>query len=132
MMNSFWKAGLALAMAGTMAAPNVAQGMDLAGKWRPDKNSDFEMSLCGKDNAHLCIKVVALRGKMDSDKNRPYLNTFLIDRAKPSGQGRWKGKLSLFGQHGDATLTLTSANTMDVKACAYIVVCYDIRLTRVQ
>lgn len=131
-MKTFWKAGLGLAMAAAMAAPSMAQAVDVTGMWRPDKNSDYEMSMCGKDNAQLCIKVVALRGNMDSDKNRPYLNTYLIDKAKPSGEGRWKGKLSLFGQTGDATLTLKGANTMNVKACAYIVVCREITLTRVQ
>jgi uncharacterized protein (DUF2147 family) len=131
-MNTFWKAGLGLAMAAAMTAPSVAQAVDVTGMWRPDKNSDYEMSMCGKDNAQLCIKVVALRGNMDSDKNRPYLNTYLIDKAKPSGAGRWKGKLSLFGQTGDATLTLKGTNTMNVKACAYIVVCREITLTRVQ
>ena len=56
----------------------------------------------------------------------------MSDVDKPSGAGRWKGKLSLFGQTGDATLTLKGTNTMNVKACAYIVVCREITLTRVQ
>jgi len=131
-MQLFLKAGLGLAMAVAMAAPAMAQGVDVTGLWRPDKNSDYDVTMCGKDDAQLCIKVVALRDKMDTAKNRPYLDTFLIDKAKPAGQGRWKGKLTLFGQTGDATLTLKGANTMDVKACAYIVVCREITLTRVQ
>ncbi|MDB5541511.1 MAG: hypothetical protein JWQ89_3238 [Devosia sp.] len=131
-MNSFFKVGLALAMVAGMAAPSLAQSVDVTGMWRPDKNSDYDVSMCGKDNAQLCIKVVALRGNMDTDKNRPYLGTYLIDKAKPSGAGRWKGKLTLFGQTGDATLTLRGENTIHVKACAYIVVCREIELTRVQ
>ena len=124
-MKRFTRAVLALAMGAAMAAPSLAQDIDVTGMWQPDKNSDYEMSLCGKDNTALCIKLVGLRGKMDSDKNRPYLNTLLVDGAKAIGKGRWKGKLSLFGQTGDATMTLLSANSMNVKACAYIVVCKE-------
>ena len=52
-MKTFWKAGLGLAMAAAMAGPSLAQGVDVTGMWRPDKNSDYDMSMCGKDNAQL-------------------------------------------------------------------------------
>jgi uncharacterized protein (DUF2147 family) len=124
---------LALAMSAAMVVPSLAETVDVTGLWRPDKNSDYEMSMCGEDNSRLCIKVVALRGKMDSKKNRPYLNTYLIDKAKPTNRdGQWTGKLSVFGQTGDATLTLKNANTMHVKACTWLVICYEIELSRVR
>jgi uncharacterized protein (DUF2147 family) len=131
-MKQFSRGLLALAMSAAMVAPSFAETADVEGLWRPDKYSDYEMRMCGKDNLQLCIKVVALRGKMDTKKNRPYLNTYLIDKAKPVGTGRWKGKLSVFGQTGDATLTLKNANTMHVKVCTWVVVCYEIELARVE
>ena len=131
-MRSIFKAGLGFAMVLAMTAPSLAQSIDPTGLWQPDKNSDYEMSLCGKDNTELCIKVVALRNKMDSAKNRPYLNTFLIDKAKVNGKNRWKGKLSLFGQTGDATMTFTDQNTMYAKVCAYLIICDDLTMTRVK
>lgn len=131
-MKQFTRAMLALAMGAAMAGSSIAQDIDVTGLWRPDGNSDYQMSLCGDDNARLCIKVVALRGKMDTDKNRPYLNTFLVEEAKSTGKGRWKGKLTLFGQTGDASVTLLGANNMNIKVCAYIVVCKEYDFTRVQ
>lgn len=123
---------LALAMSAAMTAPSLAEDVDVTGLWRPDGNSDYQMTLCGKDSSALCIKLMALRGKMDTDKNRPYLNTYLVEEAKPSGKGRWKGKLSLFGQTGDATVSLLGANSMNVKVCAYIVVCKEYQFSRAQ
>jgi len=123
---------LALAMSAAMTAPSLAEDVDVTGLWRPDANSDYQMTLCGKDSSALCIKLMALRGKMDTDKNRPYLNTYLVEEAKPSGKGRWKGKLSLFGQTGDATVSLLGANSMNVKVCAYIVVCKEYQFSRAQ
>ena len=131
-MKQLMRVALALAMSAAMVVPSLAETVDVTGLWRPDKYSDYQMSMCGDDNSRLCIKVVALRGKMDTPKNRPYLNTYLIDRAKPIGTGRWKGKLSVFGQTGDATLTLRNANTIHVKACTWLVICYEVELTRAQ
>lgn len=131
-MRSFLKAGLGLAMAAAMAAPSMAQGVDVTGLWRPDKSSDWDVTRCGDDGSKLCIKVVGLRDHMDSDKNRPYLNSMILDHAKPVGKNRWKGKLTLFGQTGDATVTLRSANDLNIKVCAYVVICKEYPMTRAQ
>lgn len=129
-MKTFWKAGLGLLMAVAMATPSWAQSADVTGMWHPDKSSDWEASLCGDNNSQLCIRVVGLRDHMDTEKNRPYLNSMILDHAKPSGKNRWKGKLHLFGQSGDATITLVDANNLGVKVCIYVVLCKEYPMTR--
>jgi hypothetical protein len=131
-MRSFLKAGLGLAMAAAMAAPSMAQAVDVTGLWRPDKSSDWDVTLCGDDSSRLCIRVVGLRDHMDTDKNRPYLNSLILDEAKSVGKNRWKGKLTLFGQTGDATVTLRGANDLNIKVCAYVVICKEYPMTRAQ
>lgn len=123
---------LAVVLAGAMTGSGFAADQSFDGIWRPDKNLDFEVSLCGDDNSRICIKLVALRGKMDKPKNQQYLGTNIVDEAKPSGQNRWKGKIELFGQTGDATVTLRSDNELLVKACAYVVACKEYAMIRVQ
>jgi|EndMetStandDraft_6_1072998.scaffolds.fasta_scaffold118772_1 hypothetical protein len=129
-MTGFLKAGLGLLMAAAMATPSLAQSADVTGMWHPDKSSDWLASLCGDDNTQLCITVVGLRDHMDTDKNRPYLNKVILDHAKLNGKNRWKGKLHLFGQTGDAFIALRSANNLDVKVCIYVVLCKEYPMTR--
>ena len=129
-MKQFLTGALALVMAAATIAPAVAQ--DAAGLWRPDMTSDYEVTMCGKDDAQLCIRVVALRDAMDTKKNRPYLNTTIVDKARPVGKNRWKGPMHMFGQSGDATITLRGENDLMVKVCAYIVVCREYPMKRVE
>lgn len=129
-MGFLLKAGLGLAMAAAMSAPSLAQSDDVNGMWHPDKSSDWVASLCGEDNSRLCITVVGLRNHMDTEKNRPYLNKMILDHAKPAGKNSWKGKLHLFGQTGDATVTLRSVNDLNVKVCIYVVLCKEYPMTR--
>lgn len=135
-MTSVFKAGLSLAMAGAMltamAAPSLAQSADVTGLWRPDKSSDWDVTRCGDDSSRLCIKVVGLRDHMDTDKNRPYLNSVILNQAKSVGANRWKGKLTLFGQTGDATVTLRSENDLNIKVCAYVVLCKEYPMKRAE
>lgn len=129
-MNGISRVLLAFGLAVTMVAPAIAA--DPTGLWRPDKTSDYDVTLCGNDNTQLCIKVVKLAGAMDTPQNRPYLNQVIVNKAKPSGANRWKGKMNLFGQSGDATVTLRGENDLLIKVCAYIVVCREYPMTRAQ
>src|SRR6478609_6854676 len=97
-MNKLVRVGLALLVSAAMAVPALAADASVEGVWQPDKNSDYQVHMCGKDSKQFCLKVLAIRGKMDKPENRPYVGTDIIEAAKPSGKNRWKGKLNLFGQ----------------------------------
>jgi hypothetical protein len=129
-MKLFSRVALVLGMAATMTAPALA--LDPSGVWAPDHTSDYEVTMCGKDNAQLCIRVIALRGAMDTKQNRPYLNEIIVNKAKAVSGNRWKGPMHLFGQDGEATVTLRGDNDLLVKVCAYVVICREYAMTRVQ
>ncbi len=131
-MGKLLRAGLALLVAASMTGPVLAQSATIEGVWQPDKNSDYEISFCGKDNQQLCLKVLAIRDRMDKPENRPYIGTNIIDKARPVGKNRWRGNLNLFGQSADTTIILQSANTIELKGCLYLVICKSLKLTRVQ
>ena len=131
-MGKLFKAGLALLVAASMMGPAVAQELTVEGVWQPDKSSDYEIRLCGKDDKQLCLKVLAIRDHMDKPQNRPYLGKDIIDKAKPAGKNRWRGNLNLFGQSADTTIILVSANVIELKGCLYFVACKSIKLTRAE
>jgi len=117
---------LMLAMAGEATAQSAVEGI-----WRPpDRDSDYDARLCGADNTQLCVKVAALRNGMTKPRYMQYLNTYIVEGAKPAGKNRWKGKMTLWGVTGDVVLTLKSANLLHVRACAYVVICEEIELKR--
>lgn len=129
-MKSLVKYSMAALTALSMVAPALAQDNTVAGVWQPDANSDYQASLCGSSGDRFCLTVAELRGKMRKPENLDYLGKKIVDEAKPAGKNVWKGKLNLFGVSGDATITLKNANTLHLKACAYVVVCKEITLKR--
>jgi uncharacterized protein (DUF2147 family) len=114
----------------SMVAPATAQDSTFVGVWQPDKDSDYTASTCGPNNDRLCLTVTELRGGMRKPENLKYLGKDLIKQARPSGKNSWKGKIDFFGVSGDTTVTLRNADTLHLKACAYVVVCREITLKR--
>jgi uncharacterized protein (DUF2147 family) len=124
------KFSMAALSALSMVAPAVAQDNPVVGVWQPATDSDYTASMCGPKGDRFCLKVTGLRDAMRKPEYLKYLNTNLIDQAKPAGKNVWKGKIDYFGISGDTTVTLKDANTLHLKACAYFVVCKEITLHR--
>lgn len=129
-MNRLVKFSMAALSALSMVAPAVAQDNPVVGVWQPATDSDYTASMCGPKGDRFCLKVTGLRDAMRKPEYLKYLNTNLIDQAKPAGKNVWKGKIDYFGISGDTTVTLKDANTLHLKACAYFVVCKEITLHR--
>jgi uncharacterized protein (DUF2147 family) len=129
-MNRFAKFSMAALTALSMVAPATAQDNVVVGVWQPDKDSDYTVSMCGPSKDRFCLTVTELRGGMRKPENLKYLGKNIINEAKQSGKNRWKGKIDLFGISGDTTVTLQNANSLHLKACAYVVVCKEITLKR--
>ena len=129
-MNRLGKFSMAALTALCLAAPAIAADNPVVGVWQPDKDSDYTASMCGPKADRFCLTVTELRDGMRKPENLKYLGKDLIKEAKQSGKNTWKGKIDFFGISGDATATLQNANTLHLKACAYIVVCKEITLKR--
>ncbi len=122
-----------LALMGGLAAPVAAQDVTIEGVWRTkDGLSDYQVAFCGADGTRLCVSLIALRGKADKEKNRPYIGKTIINEAKASGTNRWRGQLKLYGQSADATMAMLTPTTAELSGCAYFVVCDEFDLVRVE
>lgn len=129
-MNRFGKFSMAALVALTLATPALAQDNPVVGVWQPDGDSDYTASMCGPKQDRFCLTVSELRGGMRKPENLKYLGKNLVNEAKQASKNSWKGKIDFFGVSGDATVTLKNANTLHLKACAYVVVCKEITLKR--
>jgi len=102
-MKGIGKSILALGLTVAMAGASHAQDLDPTGVWVAEKNSDYSVSWCDADSRQLCVKLVALRGNMRKKHNLEYLNA-----------------------------TMRGENALHVKLCAYIVICDEYDMTRVE
>lgn len=118
-------------MAGPASADDAAMAGRIAGQWQmKDGYSDYEVTMCGPDGTSVCVKAVALRGKADTPKNRPYLNQYIVSEAKQTGANTWKGKLRLYGQTADGTILMSDDDHVTIKGCFLLLICDEFKLKR--
>ncbi len=129
-MTTMLRTTMGLAAALLMAAsPAVSFADTVVGIYQTaDRLEDYQVRLCGPNDSQLCVKLLALRGKAQSAKGNKLVGTDVVDHAKPAGSSTWKGKMTIDDKTADATLKLKRGVSLDVSACAYIVVCASISL----
>lgn len=128
-MHFFRKTLPAAALATAMMAG--AANASPVGTWEIEyRDSRYEVTMCG-DGTQLCAELIWLGGKADNAQNRPYLNTLLIDHAQPTGNGKWKGTLHLYGQRAAGTITQVSEDQITLRGCVALVLCKSYQLYRI-
>lgn len=119
--------GLVALMLAGMAGPALASP---EGTWEIEmRDSRYEVSLCG-DGTELCAKLIWLGNGADSPENLPYLNTFLIEEARPTGPGEWKGDLHLYGQSAAGTITQVGPDQITLTGCVALILCKSYQMHR--
>ncbi len=119
--------GLALMTGLLCALPAMASPV---GMWEIEtRDSRYDVSLCG-DGTQLCAELVWLGRGADNPTNMPYLNTLLIDRAKQTKPGEWKGKLHLFGQTADGTISQVGPDRITLRGCVALILCKSYQMYR--
>jgi hypothetical protein len=126
-LRSLVMAGAALLMT---LAPNAGfAGDDWLGVYQTtDRKMDYELTLCGKDHEQLCVRLVGIRGSADIPRTRAFLGKYVVDRAKPAGKNRWKGKMEVAGYTVTGTLRLRPGKSFVLHGCTMVVMCDDFRL----
>lgn len=120
-----------LVLASALALVSIAPAMaSPVGVWEIEsRDSRYDVTLCG-DGTQLCAELVWLGRGADNPTNMPYLNTLLIDRATPTKQGVWKGKLQLFGQTADGTISLVGPDQITLRGCVALILCKSYQMYR--
>ncbi len=125
------RAGRRLALAALFGLCSLGPALaSPEGLWEIEmRDSRYAVRLCG-DGTELCATLVWLGNGADNAENLPYLNTMLIDHARPLGPGRWRGELHVFGQSASGTITQVGADQITLQGCFLMVFCRTYQLYR--
>ncbi|MDB5613689.1 MAG: hypothetical protein JWQ22_1342 [Devosia sp.] len=126
------KTTFAIAALCATAMPAFAQdaaAFDPNGTFVDKFGTSFTFSLCGDGGADLCGTLNTLEGKSATEENLAFVGKQVM-QAKASGPNEWKGALSAGGISADATVTQTSADTIDIQGCRAAILCQTLTYTR--
>ncbi|WP_297112431.1 DUF2147 domain-containing protein [uncultured Devosia sp.] len=113
-----------------LCLPILPAAASPAGVWELEtRDTRFALDLCG-DGTRLCGELVWLSDADYNEQYKPYLNRPMAEALAPSGPGRWKGTLHLFGHQLSGTITQRSENHMTLSGCAFLVVCKTYQMYR--
>ena len=102
-----------------------------AGTWEIEmRDSRYRVELCGPEARQLCGTLIWLGNGADNAENLPYLNTMMIDHARPTGPNVWKGDLHIYGQKASGTITQLGDDQILLRGCVMFVLCKSYRLYR--
>ena len=97
-----------------------------------DRNMDYELRLCGKDEKQLCVKLLAARGSGKTKDTLKWIGKDIVANARPTGKNRWKGTVHIQGLTVDGDLKLSPGEKFVMSGCVYVVVCSDFMLIPAQ
>jgi len=123
----------ALAVFGFGGASIAAEELSLDGVWEADNGeSRYSLALCG-DGTQLCALLTWIREDVQNERNRPYINQFVVDKARLAGTNplKWKGKINIYGMKVDGSVTLVNDSRFVVKGCAFAFFCEETGANRV-
>lgn len=104
---------------------------DPVGTWEIEMgDSRYDVTLCG-DGTQLCAELIWLGKGADSPENMAYLNTLLIDHARQTRAGEWKGELHLYGQTAQGTIRQVSNDQISLRGCVAWVLCRTYQMYRI-
>ncbi len=120
-----------LVVLGLGAVPAVAATFDPTGIWEAtDGESRYDVALCG-DGTQLCAKLIWIKPSEISDRNRKYIDTFVLRGAERVSEREWRGNIELYGHSVNGSVTRLGEDVMQVRGCALLVVCERHVITRI-
>lgn len=110
------------------AATTEAAAFDPNGTFVDEFGTSFTFSLCG-DGTALCGTLNTLEGESATEENLAFVGTQVMQAAQ-TGPNEWKGALEAGGISAEATVTQTSADTIDIQGCRAAILCQTLTYTR--
>jgi uncharacterized protein (DUF2147 family) len=110
-------AWLVFALAGCLSATGaLAASASPVGRWEVTTGeARYSVVGCG---GSLCAKLIWLRSDARTEENLSLLNRYVVQGAKPQGDGKWSGSLVIQGNSYAGTMTMVSRNFMRLDACS--------------
>lgn len=122
------------ALCGAVAAPSLVQAATATaaepnGTFVDSYGTSFTFSLCGEAATDLCGVLNTLKGASATEDNLAFVGKQVMQAVK-TGPNEWKGALEAGGISAEATVTMTSAETIDIQGCRSIL-CQTLTYTRI-
>ena len=120
----------AAALALFVAAPAFAQDLTPVGTWQTTSGeSRYSVSYCG-DGTELCAKLTWLRADAKTPENLALLNKYVVQRARPSAENKWRGTVHYEGKSVAGSVTLLSGDRMSLSGCQ-LIACKKVDFVRI-
>lgn len=129
---TFFKTTLATAaLCAAIVIPSFAQDAAASpdGLFVDSYGTSFEFSLCGDTGTDLCGVLTNLEGESATEENLAFVGKQVM-QATQSGPNEWKGALTAGGISAEATVTMTSADTIDIQGCRAAILCQTLTYSR--
>ncbi|WP_375451237.1 hypothetical protein [uncultured Devosia sp.] len=110
-------------------AQDAAATADPSGSFVDEFGTSFEFSLCGDSGTDLCGVLTNLEGESATEENLAFVGKQVM-QAQQTGANEWKGSLTAGGISADATVTQTSANTIEIQGCRAAILCQTLAYSR--
>jgi uncharacterized protein (DUF2147 family) len=122
-----WKQLVVVGAVALLVQPAMASPV---GTWEIEmRDSRYNVEMCG-DGTQLCGTLIWLGNGADNAENLPYLNTMMIDHARPVTPNEWKGDLHIYGQTAGGTITQVSEDQITLKGCVLGIICKTYQMYR--
>jgi len=116
------------ALCAATAIPVFAAAPSPNGLFVDSYGTSFEFSLCG-DGTDLCGILVNLEGESATEENLAFVGRQVM-QAEQVAPNQWKGELAAGGISAEATVTMTSPDTIDIQGCRAGIFCQTLTYTR--
>jgi len=134
MHKSLLKWAIAASLMALSGVPSgSAQEIDLGGVWEADNGeSRYELEFCG-NGRQLCATLTWIRPDVISDRNRPYIGSYVVKEARLAWTDppTWKGKINIYGNEVNGQVVLVQPDRFEVQGCALIFFCETTGANRV-
>jgi uncharacterized protein (DUF2147 family) len=105
---------------GVAIGPSLAANFDPRGVWQTTSGeSRYRFEFCG-DGSQLCATLVWLNEAAMKSPAAKQLGTYAFEGGKRRASNAWRGTLHYDGKSTQATVTLRSAENLDIAGCYYI------------
>jgi len=108
--------------AGLAASAVLAQEAIPTGTFVDEFGTSFEFQACGEGGTTLCAVLTNLEGESATEDNLAFVGKQVIE-AEQVSDNEWKGALVAGGMSAEATITLVSAETVEIQGCRAGILC---------
>ena len=107
-------------MLGPAVGPSLGANFDPRGVWQTTSGeSRYRFDYCG-GGSELCATLVWLNAEAMKSPMAKQLGTYAFEGGQKRGGNAWRGTLHYNGRSTQATVTLSTAKSLDIAGCYFI------------